>query len=32
MKDRVVSKKEVSESDINGTYEEIFLNWRNRLE
>lgn len=31
MKDKVTSKKEISEADINGTYEEIYSNWRNKM-
>jgi hypothetical protein len=31
MKDKVVSKKEISEADIKGTYEEIYSNWRNKM-
>ena len=31
MKDRAIFKKEIIEADINGTYEEIYSNWRNKM-
>ena len=31
MKDKVISKKEITEADINGTYEEIYSNWKNKM-
>jgi hypothetical protein len=31
MKDKVITKKEISEADIKGTYEEIYSNWRNKM-
>lgn len=31
MKDRVISKKEITEAAINGTYEEIYSNWKNKM-
>lgn len=31
MKGRVISKREISEADISGTYEEIYSNWRNKM-
>jgi hypothetical protein len=31
MKNKVVLKNEISEADINGTYEEIYSNWRNKM-
>lgn len=31
MKDKFIPKKEISEADINGTYEEVFSNWRNKM-
>jgi hypothetical protein len=31
MKDKVISKQEISEADINGTYEEIYSNWKNKM-
>lgn len=31
MKEKVSSKKDISEADINGTYEEIYSNWKNKM-
>ncbi|WP_160687630.1 hypothetical protein [Clostridium sp. C2-6-12] len=31
MKNKVISKKEISEEDIKGTYEEIYSNWKNKM-
>ncbi|MGF7059005.1 hypothetical protein [Brassicibacter mesophilus] len=31
MRDRVIIKKEITEADIKGTYEEIYSNWRNKM-
>lgn len=31
MKDKVVTKKEISETAIKGTYEEIYSNWKNKM-
>jgi hypothetical protein len=31
MKDKVITKKEISEADIRGTYEEIYSNWKNKM-
>ena len=31
MKDKVIIKKEIKEEDINGTYEEIYSNWKNKM-
>jgi len=31
MKDKATSKKEISEADIKGTYEEIYSNWKNKM-
>jgi hypothetical protein len=31
MEDRVISKKEISEAVIKGTYEEIYSNWKNKM-
>jgi len=31
MKDKVISKKEISEDAIKGTYEEIYSNWKNKM-
>jgi hypothetical protein len=31
MKPKVTTKKEISEADIKGTYEEIYSNWRNKM-
>lgn len=31
MKNKVISKKKISEADIKGTYEEIYSNWRNKM-
>jgi sugar phosphate isomerase/epimerase len=31
MKDRVITKKEISEADIKGSYEEIYSNWKNKM-
>jgi len=31
MKDKVISKKEISKADIKGTYEEIYSNWKNKM-
>ncbi|MDF2892042.1 MAG: uncharacterized protein K0R80_2409 [Clostridia bacterium] len=31
MKGRVDTKKEISEADIKGTYEEIYSNWKNKM-
>ncbi|BCN28941.1 hypothetical protein [Anaeromicropila herbilytica] len=31
MKDKVISKKEISEAAIKGTYEEIYSNWKNKM-
>jgi hypothetical protein len=31
MKDKVTTKKEISEDDIRGTYEEIYSNWKNKM-
>jgi hypothetical protein len=31
MKDKVTMKKEISEADIKGTYEEIYSNWKNKM-
>lgn len=30
-KDEIVSKKEISQTDIKGTYEEIYSNWKNKM-
>ncbi len=31
MKDKVISKKVISQADIIGTYEEIYSNWKNKM-
>lgn len=31
MKDKVIIKKEIMDADINGTYEEIYSNWKNKM-
>ncbi|WP_066498218.1 hypothetical protein [Abyssisolibacter fermentans] len=31
MKDKVTPKKEISETNIDGSYEEIFSNWKNKM-
>jgi len=31
MKDKIISKKKISEADIKGTYEEISSNWKNKM-
>lgn len=31
MKDKVITKKDISEADIMGSYEEIYSNWRNKM-
>lgn len=31
MKDRVISKTEITEADITGSYEEIYSNWKNKM-
>jgi len=31
MKDKVISKKVISQADIVGTYEEIYSNWKNKM-